>query len=56
LPGKFGNGDSKLLNGDGIETTIPSEIPTDIPEAAPTDGATIPTPVSEEPVTEDSTN
>ncbi len=56
VPGQFGNGDSKLLNGDGIETTIPDEIPTDIPDAAPADGAVIPTPVENEPVPQDSTN
>ena len=56
VSGKFADGESKLLNGDGIETTIPDEIPTDIPEAAPVDDAVIPTPVSEEPSTEEGTN
>ena len=35
LPGKFGDGDSKLLNGDGIETTVPEQLPDAIPETAP---------------------
>ena len=43
LPGKFGETDSKLLQGDGIETTIPETVPESLPEALPAptnDGAT----------------
>ncbi len=31
LPGKFGNADSKLLEGDGIETTVPESLPEEVP-------------------------
>jgi preprotein translocase subunit SecG len=32
LKGNFGEGDSKLLNGDDIETTIPDELPESLPD------------------------
>jgi len=32
LKGSFGTADSKLLNGDGIEETLPDEIPEALPE------------------------
>ncbi|MRI01741.1 preprotein translocase subunit SecG [Kriegella sp. EG-1] len=35
LKGDFGTTDSKLLDGDDIETTIPETIPESIPESAP---------------------
>ncbi len=31
LKGNFGEGDSKLLNGDDIETTLPDEVPESLP-------------------------
>jgi preprotein translocase subunit SecG len=31
LPGKFGNADSKLLQGDEIETTVPESLPEEVP-------------------------
>lgn len=42
LKGNFGEGDSKLLNGDDIETTVPEELPETLPETpiAPTSGDT----------------
>lgn len=48
LPGKLGDGDSKLLNGE-IETTVP----TTVPETTPDDSA-LPAPVSSEPTAGDS--
>ncbi|WP_430906497.1 preprotein translocase subunit SecG [Maribacter sp. 2-571] len=37
LPGKFGGeSDSKILNGDEIETTVPETIPEAAPDALPT--------------------
>jgi len=32
LKGNFGTADSKLLNGDGIEETLPDEVPEALPE------------------------
>jgi len=49
LPGNAGEGDSKLLNGDGIQTTVPTAVPDDvIPESA------LPTPVSDDSTAGDS--
>ncbi len=31
LKGNFGEGESKLLNGDDIETTLPDEVPESLP-------------------------
>lgn len=39
LKGNFGEGESKLLNGDDIETTIPDQLPESLP-AAPSKPAT----------------
>jgi len=44
LRGDFGTADSKLLNGDDIENSIPETVPESIPESVPettpaTDGA-----------------
>ena len=39
LKGNFGEGDSKLLNGDDIETTLPDEVPESLP-TTPTAPAT----------------
>ena len=47
LPGRFGDAESKLLNGDDIETTVPETVPESIPEE-------LPTPVSEDAVPSDS--
>jgi len=33
LKGNFGEGESKILNGNDIETTIPDELPESLPEA-----------------------
>ena len=52
LPGS-GDGDSKLLNGDPIETTVPETLPDAIPETAPE--ADLPTAVPNEPTPGDST-
>jgi preprotein translocase subunit SecG len=35
LKGNFGEGDSKLLDGDGIETTVPETVPESVPETVP---------------------
>ena len=35
LKGNFGDGDSKLLNGDDIETTVPETVPESVPETTP---------------------
>ncbi len=35
LPGKFGDADSKLLQGDGIETTVPETVPESLPVEVP---------------------
>lgn len=35
LKGNFGEGDSKLLNGDDIETTVPETVPESVPETVP---------------------
>ncbi len=37
LKGNFGEDDSKLLNGDDIETTLPDEVPESLPTAPATD-------------------
>ncbi len=35
LPGRFGDADSKLLQGDDIETTVPETVPESLPEEIP---------------------
>ncbi len=35
LKGNFGDADSKLLQGDGIETTVPETVPEEVPDAVP---------------------
>ncbi len=37
LKGDFGNADSKLLNGDDIEITVPETVPELVPETTPSD-------------------
>ena len=37
LKGDFGNSDSKLLNGDNIETTVPETIPEAAPKTTPSE-------------------
>lgn len=37
LKGDFGSADSKLLNGDDIETTVPETVPEAVPETTPSD-------------------
>jgi preprotein translocase subunit SecG len=38
LKGNFGDADSKLLQGDDIETTVPETVPEEIPAPATNDG------------------
>ncbi len=35
LKGNFGDADSKLLQGDGTETTVPETVPEEVPDAVP---------------------
>ncbi len=35
LKGNFGSADSKLLDGDGVETTVPETVPEEVPEEVP---------------------
>jgi len=37
LKGDFGNADSKLLNSDGVEITVPESVPETVPEITPTE-------------------
>ncbi len=45
LPGRFGDADSKLINGDEIETTVPETVPEAVPETTPD---ALPTPVEDD--------
>ncbi|MEM9866531.1 MAG: preprotein translocase subunit SecG [Bacteroidota bacterium] len=42
LKGNFGQADSKILNGDDIETTVPETVPEQVPEQVPADNQTNP--------------
>jgi len=42
LKGNYTQADSKLLNGDDIETTVPETVPEEVPEAVPTSSGTNP--------------
>ncbi|UJH66324.1 preprotein translocase subunit SecG [Allomuricauda sp. SCSIO 65647] len=39
LKGSYGQADSKLLDGDDIETTIPETVPEEVPEETPANGS-----------------
>ncbi|WP_394974827.1 preprotein translocase subunit SecG [uncultured Croceitalea sp.] len=42
LKGNYTQTDSKLLQGDDIETTVPETVPEEVPETAPTSSGTNP--------------
>ena len=42
LKGNYTQADSKLLEGDDIETTVPETVPEEVPEAAPASNETSP--------------
>jgi len=42
LKGNYTQADSKLLNGDDIETTVPETVPEEVPEAVPASNGTNP--------------
>ncbi len=42
LKGNYTQADSKLLEGDDIETTVPETVPEEVPEAAPASSETSP--------------
>lgn len=42
LKGNFGQSDSRVLQGDDIETTVPETVPDEIPEEVPSDNGSNP--------------
>lgn len=42
LKGNFGQADSRVLDGDDIETTVPETVPEEVPEEVPADNGSNP--------------
>ncbi len=41
LKGNYGQADSKILQGDDVETTVPETLPEEVPEKVPTDNGAV---------------